>query len=625
MIMLALGAVVVVWAAAAGLIAAGRLRHVRADITRLTSQTATDRSALERKLARDLATVNSADALLHQPGPRLFGLVPILGRNVDAERAVSEAAAAALRAGLTLTRSTGGLGDGHGGVDLARMRAAGASLAAAATSVRPALDRLARQSTGWTLPPVTTGVRQARDQLLGLDGRLARGAAGLDGLAGVLGSSGQRTVMVGLMNNAELRGAGGLLSAYATGTISNGHMSLTPFRDVNEVAQRANRARRVPSPADYHAAYGSYLADSTLWKNVPMSPQGDEAAQVLSAVAAASLGVRPDVVVLCDVAATAGIISATGNVTIEGESVSGSELTRRLLVDSYGDGSLSSSKQTVRRRALTSAASQAFDRLRQNATATPSLLHALMNAVAGRHLLVWSARPGEEQQLTTAGIAGSVDAAGKDVALAVTNNLGDSATLGNKLDYYVERHLAVDVRLSPSSATVVQTLTLHNGTPPGLGPYVAGVTHPNEVSELLSMDAAGAATLTSFTHDGRPEAVDVSRADGGQRVTTFVQLPSGATVTYTLTYRLPLSDGRYRLLLVPQALATPAQLNLRISAADGSSLGVTSGVDQPRDGRIHVQGLWDDVRNITVPVRPLGGLRGVLHSIAHFWTHRVSI
>jgi hypothetical protein len=625
LVLAGLALVVVAWTLVAGLLAAHRLREVRADVKRLTSQPGTDRARLERTLENDLRTVDGASALLRQPGPRLFGLVPVIGRNVDAERVVSEASAAALRAGLTLTRATDGLDNGQGGVDTARLRSAGTALADAAATLRDPLRRLATQSTGWSLPPVTTGVRQARDQLLGLDEKLRRGAAGLDGIAGVMGSSGRRTVLVGLLNNAELRGAGGLLSAYATGTIDNGRLTLRPFRDVNDVAQPPSKAKRVPSPPAYHAAYGRYLADTTLWKNVPMSAQDADTAQVLSAVAAASIKVNPNVVVLCDVPAASGIISATGNVTIEGESVSGDELTRRLLVDAYGKGSLSETKQNARRRALTTAASQAFDRLRSNATATPALLQALLDAVSGRHLVVWSDRPDEQQQLDAARVAGTVDATGKDIALPVTNNLGDSPTHGNKLDYYVERSLTMDVHLGQHEATVVQTLTLHNAAPTTLGPYVAGVRNPGQITELLSMDAAADASLTSFTHDGQAEDVDVDSADGGQRVTTVLVLPRGATATYRLSYRLPVHDGRYRLLLVPQALARPAQLRLHIVATDGSALGVTSGVAQPDGGDVQLTGAWDTVRDLTVPVHGLGGLRGVLHSIAHFWTHKVPV
>jgi hypothetical protein len=622
--LLTVAGVVVIWTVVVGLVAAHQLREVRGDVRRLTTAPGSNRTVLEHRLQRDLSRVDSARALLGEPGPVVFGWVPILGRNVRAERVVAEASAGALRSGLTLSRSTKGLSDGHGGVDLGRLRAASAALGAAAKQLEAQLDRLATQPVGWTLPPVSAGMRQARDQLLGLDESLARGATGLGALVDVLGGEGTRTVLVALMNNAELRGSGGLTSAYATGKIDAGHLDLTPFQDVNTVAQPPERARRVPAPAAFHAEYGDFLADTTLWKNVTMSPQGGDSADVLAQLSAVSLHVRPDVVVLCDVPAAAAVISATGPVTINGESVSGDELTRRLLVDAYGNGQLSDDKQNARRRALDSAASQAFERLKHDATSTPALLTALMHAVSGRHVIVWSGRPAEEQLLVSAGVGGQIDADGKDIALAVTNNLGDSPSNGNKLDYYVDRHLSVNVRLHPDFASVVQTLTLHNHTPLGLGPYVTGVVHPGEVRELLSMDAAADATLTGFTLDGAPEDVTRSTADGAQRVTTVMQLPRGATASYRLSYRIPLHGGRYRLLLVPQALARPGQLHLRVSTSD-AQMGVVSGIDQPDGGVIDISKDWDSQLDIVIPVHSLRGLRGLLHAIARFWNHKVSL
>jgi hypothetical protein len=626
-VLLAIGLLLVamaVWTVIAGLVAEHRLNAVRADVYRLSRQKALDRATLERDLQRDLDTVRSARNLLGQPGPRSAGWLPLLGRNVDAERAIADASAAALQAGITLSRSTDGLDDGTGGVDLARLADASRQLGVAAHNLQEPLQHLAAQPTAWTLPQVQSGIRKARDQLLGLSDRLSRGAAGLDAMTGVLGDNGRRTILVGLMNNAELRGSGGLLSAYALGSTDHGQLSLHPFRDVNEVAQPPKKVETVPAPDAYRAAYGPYLANSTLWKNVTMSAQGGDSAEVLAAVASTALHVRPDVVVLFDVPAAADIISATGPVTIEGETVSGSKLTRRLLVDAYGNGSLSQTKQDKRRRALTSAASQAFQRLRHNVTSTPDLLQALLDAVSGRHLVVWSNRPDEEQALQQAEVSGQINAQGKDIALAVTNNLGDSPSLGNKLDYYVDRDFAINVKLRPDEAAVTQTLTLHNDAPANLGPYVTGVRHPGEIDELLSLDVAADAKLTEFTRDGVAQDVRVNTADGAKRLDTVLRLSRGATTTYRLSYRLPLRDGHYRLLLVPQALARPASLSLHVRA-DRAQLGVVSGIDQPVDGRISTSGPWDTQRDIDIPVRGYGGLRGLFHGVAHFWTHKVTL
>lgn len=617
--------VITVWALVAGLMAAHRLRAVRDDIGHLSSATGSDRETIAAGLRDDLDQVRSVQSILDQPGPRILGWVPLIGRNVDAERVVTDASVAAIQAGLTVIDSTQDLDDGHGGADVARMKEATAALTDAAQTLGSPLQRLAKQQTDWALPQVGHGVRDARDQLLGLDDALLRGATALEALTAVFDRADPQTVAVGLMNNAELRGAGGLLSSYATGTIRNGRIDLKPFRDVNEIAERPEHAARVPAPSDFHAEYGRYLADTTLWKNVTMSPQGDDSAAVLAAVAERSLGVQPDLVLLADVPAAADIVSATGPVTVDGEQVDGDELVHALLVDAYGEGSLSERDQKRRRQALNSAATQAFDRLQHGASTTPDVLRAVLDAVAGRHLLLWSADPQVQQRLVDARAAGAVDAAGGDIVMPVTNNFGDRPGYGNKLDYYVSREVAVSVRLSRDEATVTQSITLHNNPPADLGPYVEGVAHPGRITELLSLDVADDAELRSFTQDGADAAVDLSETDGAKRLSTVVRLDRGNSTTLQVTYQQKLDDATYRLLLVPQALAKPATLHLNIEAADGSRLGVVSEADQASDGAVRIDGPWTATRSLTVPVVDLGGLHGLLQQIGDFWTKKIEV
>jgi hypothetical protein len=250
------------------------------------------------------------------------------------------------------------------------------------------------------------------------------------------------------------------------------------------------------------------------------------------------------------------------------------------------------------------------------------LLKALVRAVDGRHLAVWSARPEEQAGLVTAGIAGTAQATGTDVAMAVANNLGDSPSTGNKLDYYVHRSVSVDVRLHATVAYVTQTLTLRNAAPTGIGPYVAGVKHPGDLNELVSMQVASSATLTSFTRDGVDAPVGRTIADGALRLTTELSLARGASTTYRVTYRLPVHGHEYRLALLPQPLAAPATLHLRLRAVD-ADLGVVTGYNQPVDGVIDHTGPWDSAAYLTVPVHPYTGLKSWAHSFAHFWTHKV--
>jgi hypothetical protein len=62
-------------------------------------------------------------------------------------------------------------------------------------------------------------------------------------------------------------------------------------------------------------------------------------------------------------------------------------------------------------------------------------------------------------------------------------------------------------------------------------------------------------------------------------VHTFVTLPRGGRVELELRYSVPLTDGRYRLRLLPQALANDAALDVVVSAADGLELGSVEGAE----------------------------------------------
>lgn len=623
--LLVLCVLAVVWAVVAALLAAHRLGAVRADLTKLRDHPPTSRAALDQRIGADLATLDSARGWLDQPGPQIVAQLPVVGRSWVAEARVTDAASAVVGAARTLAGATSGLSTGSSGVSLPKLAAARAALDRSAAQVAGPLRALAAVNTGLTPPQLGAGVAAAQTQLMGFDARLREGADVVGALAGVLGGSGPRTVLVALENNAELRGTGGLVSSYAMGTTNDGRFELGPFRDVSSVAlPDPAHAVRVPAPPDYVADYGGYLANTTIWKNVTMSPDIPASSQVLSEVAAATIGKRPDVVVLLDVPGMARIVTATGPVTINGQPVTGDALTKALLVDAYGNGALDNAQQDSRRHELEQAADQAFQRIRGGAVADLATVTALTEVTAGRHLAIWSARPAEQAALTRGGAAGAVNPRGADVAMVTANNLGDGPGVGNKLDYYVDRSLRVDVTVGRTSAQVTQTVTLHNGAPAGLGPYVEGPNHPGLLSELLALSAARDARFESFTLDGRDQPAALTHPNGTAQVSTLMQLPRDVTATYQLRYRVPVRDGHYRLELLPQPLARPATLAVAIRPVAGETIGPVRGAIRSGD-EVTLQGDWSTAHEVAVALHDRSTWEAIRHSIAQFWTSRVSV
>jgi hypothetical protein len=625
--------VVLVWTVVAAVSAKSRLTAARGDLENLRSYSNVDRQNIEQRLQGDLARTRQARGWLHQIGPSIAGSIPLLGRSVVAERTVADASTAAVEAGIAATHDTDNLGTtGH--VDLAALAQARADLARHAVAMHEPLQRLATLHTSLTPSPIGKGVHQAQDALLGLDTDLQRAADFTGVLGGILGSHGQRTVLVALQNNAELRGTGGLISTFALGTARDGRLDLGNFRDVDAIASTPSEARVVAAPADYTAHYGPYLANTTLWKDVNFDPDAPTSAQVLSEIAALTTKHHADVVMLLDVPAMAQIVGVTGDVTLTtGRRLNSSQLTEALLVDAYSSHADTIAGQRQRRLQLEDAASRSLHRL---TSARPSLklVRTLANLAAGRHVALWSADASEERALATIGVAGSVAAHGNDLVMVSLSNLGDSLShqggrvgTGNKLDYYAHRSVDVEVTVGPHSARVVETLTVRNETPaltPNGKPlprYVTGPVHPGRMHELIAFSAASNASIESLTRDNKDQLATFDNEHGYRRISFVADLQRGQESTWALTYDVPLSDGVYRLDVIPQPLAKPATLRVTVTADPHHRLDALPGQGlHTHDGVVDMSGPWMTTQHIAVRLHRRHGWEAFRHSVSNFFT-----
>ena len=606
--------VCIAWSLRSALVAKSELQAVRADLLRLREHPPANRDQLARQLAHDRDKSAHASHVLGQPGPRLVAGLPLVGRSLDAERRVADAATAAVSAAIDIDRATRDLGTA-GRIDVSKLASAASILQARADALAGPMRRL-RQAPTTRMPGfVARNVRAAQDDLGGVDRQLERAAAAARALHGVLGGAGDRKVLVVLENNAELRGTGGLVSTFALGTMHDGSLQLAPFRDVRTVAAEVAKAKVLPSPADYAQHYGPYRANTTIWRNITMTPDIPTAAGVLAEAAAATAGTRPDVVLLLDVPGIAKVVDATKPIVLDGKQLSGDDLIRSLLVDAYV-GAEGNAAQNERRKREERAADAALHDL-TSAPATLSLAKALADAASGRHLALWSARATEQKDLVLAGAAGAVDPAGDDILLAAANNLGDSPGFGNKLDYYVERRLSLKVAVGRTTARVTQTLTLANHAPEGLGSYVEGLTRPGHVLELVQLASAPDARIVSFESGGVGAVADQWREDGSRRLAFVVDLARNQVASWTFTYDVPVHDGVYRLHALPQALAHPATLTVQVAGQKGVKVRV-----QGQQGELQS---WDKTLEIQATVQKPGAWQRLRDRITRFWNEPVKV
>ncbi|MDQ3664058.1 MAG: DUF4012 domain-containing protein [Actinomycetota bacterium] len=610
---------VLVWAAVAGALAARDLSRARSLLT-ASEEAAADPATLSQ--AEELA--RHAEQLLRQPGPLLSQAVPVLGRTTRAARIVTESVVATVSSAQSAARVLEErelLQDGR--LDLEAVRDLQQVLDAAALAMGPPLQRLAAVDPALLPGPVARRVQEAQDGLLGADTSARRAAALTEALPGLLGADRPRTVLVVLQNNAELRGTGGVISTFTTGTADSGRLKLEPFRDVVDVADPPETAERVAADPEFATQYGPFLANTTLWKNANMSPDGPSSNAVLAAVASRSLGREIDVVLSLDVRAMAQIAAALGSVKLpDGTELSTDELAEELYVTSY-EGLEFTGKE--RRRVLRAAADVALRRILGGEADPAPLSRRLSKAVSGRHLTLWSADRAEQASLVAAGAAGAVDTRDVDLSMVTVHNLGGPGHLqgggpgeGNKLDYYVRRKLAVTAVIGPDGAAeVTQRLELNNSAPEGLGTYVAGFTVPGRVSELVSMYVDKDAELQSLTRDGQPETARVSREIGASVIRAVTELDRGESAVWELRYRVPLDGRNYRLRLVPQPLARDATIDVTVGGLPGVELEVNDD-GQWGPGGASTSGKLADVQDVNVRVAQRGS--GLAGRIRGFWT-----
>ncbi len=564
---------------------------------------------------------------LRQPGPRLVAHLPYLGRAVRGPAAVADTGLAVV---TTAERALAVVDGGDllvdGTLQLPRLRELQEVLSDGAARSREPAARLAAVRVSGMPGPLVSGVEQARADLVPAADRLRTAADGLAALGGVLGADGDRKIAVVLLNNAEQRGGGGLVSVFATGTTSQGRLSLASFEDVFDVADTPAAARRVPSPPDYHALWGPYLADTTLWRNVAMSPDGPSTLGVAAGVVGATTGTAPDAVVSLDVRAIAAVLAATGPLTLpDGTPLSADNAVDQLLLQAYTKYPDDARGQAARRATLRGAADAVVAALLEGRADVVDLARSLRGAAAGRHLAVWSGRPQEQEQLRSAGLSGALAADGGDLVSVATQNFGQAADEGNKLDFFVRRLQQVEVVVGRDHADVTRTFALRNTAPSrGLPGYVLGYTDPGRLGALVTQSLPRTAQGVRLSRNGAPLVVSPAPQTDHVVVSDTLRVAPGATVTWVLRYRLPLVDGHYGLTAVPQPLAVDAGLGVTVRAASGLRL-VGRGSTALTDGEVSLAHPFTALTTLDVQaVRP-PALTRAKRALRRFWDEPVRL
>lgn len=424
------------------------------------------------------------------------------------------------------------------GIDVAPLRAAAPSLQRAAEVAATASLAMAELPRHTWIPSVNDARDQLALQLAKVSDTLGNAHRAADVLPDMLGERGQRRYFIGLENEAESRGLGGLPGAFAIVTANHGTIRVTSFQ--NDDAMYGARASVRLDPG-YRARW-SRPDPAATFVNSTIGPHFPDAAAIWAGMWQAKTGERIDGAIAVDPTALGYLLATSAGATLpDGRHVEAGTLAKLTQRDIYARFT----DNTARKQYLIQIARAVTDSVFAH-SASYSVWHAAARAADERRLLIWSRDPATESVLEQTPFGGTAQATGRPFSGFTVNNAA-----GSKLDYYLRRTISYARTGCGATRAVTATTTLTNTAPrSGLPAYVTtradkrtSATRPGDNRLLVSYYGTAASSVDSVTLDGVPVPVSTGTEHGLLALTADVEMPAGASRTLVVHLTEPTLGG----------------------------------------------------------------------------------
>ncbi len=537
-------------------------------------------------LTRVRLDAEQAHRLTGDPVWGLAGSVPILGRDLRAVRTVSAVLADLTTATrpleTTLPQLDPGLIPASGGtIDTAALSRLAEALPAVSTAVSAGATRIGELDARQLRPEVGAGVTTLNEALSIARGPMADAVPMLPILPAMLGSEGKRSWMVLLQQDAEARGTGGLVGAYAVVKTDRGTMKLATAQPRGVLDRGpAIPVERLPAdrlPPSLRALYGKDLRE---WAGFNASPHFAYTGELVSAGWNARPGTRPlNYVAGVDQYVVAAMLSATGPVTVRKTIIDERNAVDFLSRDVYRKWRDPRDVDKV----TTELVNEVFAKFTRGQFDFPQLITAMRKPLQERRLLLWAANKAEQSQLARFPVSGSLPSSEGPFAMAVINNGG-----GNKLDAYLKVHTDYQPGRCTNGTRVGQiAVTLTNTAPrTGLPNYVnvrsdllqdglSGRKTRNGSNRIL-LDIYGPvgsnAALTSLDGETLAPVVGLDNNHTVWRVTVPIDAGQRRTVNVVMTTPAVNGDVGTSPVVLTQPMVQPATVSTKpLAACENSS------------------------------------------------------
>lgn len=438
------------------------------------------------------------------------------------------------------------------GANLEPVKAASPSVSSGAHAVRASAERLEEIDVGYLLPQVAEPLISARHQLAEVTDALTAAADASRIIPAMLGADDQRTYLLMIQNNAELRASGGIPGALATLTLSNGRLTLGAQASAGDIGVISPA---VPVNIEQQQIYTDRLGK--FMQDVNLTPDFPTAAGTAQAMWEQKSGQKVAGVISVDPIALSYILDATGPVMITDPDLtalmgrklpielSGQNVVRTLLSDVY----LEIEDPRLQDAFFASVAKEIFSALASGKNDTKGLLEGISRGVHEGRVLVWADDAAEQAVIGKYAVSGSV--AGPSVSPARFDIYFNDGT-GAKMDYYVKRtvQLVKECTRDGYEQTTVRINSTNNAPANAateLPPYVTGngnfgVPAGSVQTNIVAYGPAQAnvenarldghrVPFAPYLHSNRPVGVVAVRLTPGE--TSTVEFTFGKIVQHT--------------------------------------------------------------------------------------------
>jgi hypothetical protein len=378
----------------------------------------------------------------------------------------------------------------------------------------------------------------------------------------MLGRDGPQTYFIGLQNEAELRGTGGLPGAFAIARADHGALHFTTF--ASDAALEPPGENHVISTGlsfgpGYASAYGPSLPTS-MFVNSNVSPNFPYAARIWQTMWERVSGQHVDGVLALDPTVLSYFLNVTGPTALRGgQTLDAGNVVTLTQRDEY----TMFSDNFERKQFIVSVLRAASRKLTSGAGSGLGILQAASRAGNEQRLLAWSEDPATEKLIEQSHFAGAIPRDRHPFSAVVLNNAA-----AGKLDFYLTREVDYERTGCGSSRDVLVTIKLTNNAPAsGLPPYVVDrLDHPppsaapGDNHELVDLYATPGAQLNSLTLNGRPSTAAVEHDLGHPIYRIDLELPRGTTQTIAVHLREPAGVGSPQIWQQPGV--TPVKLQV---------------------------------------------------------------